>query len=343
MAAKMSLAAELFRAITTPKLTPIPAYLPESDGATVAWYLQSEYALNYTIDTSNLYWGGEVNKDHLFDIYKNFSQEKDSVKTRLAMLEFVTNNVTKYSCNCYCYMKMNDLSLDQWVRKMTHFDNGGDALCLYALSDMFGVHTTVITKGTAWTTVHGNYPGTLDNMLQLSDVKLVYLGQDRYTVLWRKLSSSDPSLHERSYNYAPMLPLALPPSQAEMETAKTLVNMQQGALVVDMLSDLPHPPEFDSPNVSPSADAMDKITDRYDVNLSGRPLNRDAMDQIIGLDDLAISNVRSLCVETNQEGTGLDAEQNLCVETDSSPPQTEHQMPKTGLHVENVCFKRMQY
>ena len=81
MATKMSLAAELFRAITAPKLTPIPAYLPESDAASVEWYLQSEYALNYMIDTSNLYWGGEVNKDHQFDIYKNFSSEKDSFKT----------------------------------------------------------------------------------------------------------------------------------------------------------------------------------------------------------------------------------------------------------------------
>ena len=77
----MSLAAELFRAITALKLSPIPAYLPESDGATVEWFLQCEYARDYTIDTSNLYWGGEVNKDHLFDIYKNFSADKDSVKT----------------------------------------------------------------------------------------------------------------------------------------------------------------------------------------------------------------------------------------------------------------------
>ena len=101
-----------------------------------------------------------------------------------------------------------------------------------------------------------------------------------------------------------------------------------------MSSKLPHPPEFDSPTDAPNADAMDKITDRYDVNLSGRPPNRDAMDQIIGLDDLVISNVHSLCVETNQEDTEPNAEENLCVETDSSPPQNQHQMPKTGLHVE---------
>ena len=269
MATKMSLAAELFRAITAPKLSPIPAYLPESDGATVEWFLQCEYTHDYTIDTSNLYWGGEVNKEHLFDIYMNFSSEKDSVKTRLSMLEFVANNVTKYTCNCYCYLRMNELTLDQWVRKMTHFDNGGDALSLYAMSDMFGVHTTVLTKGRAWTTVHGNYPGTLDDVLQLSEVKLVYLGQNQFATLWKKITPNEPSLHERSYNYTPMLPLALPPTHVEIETAETLVNMQQGLPVVDRSANLPHPPEFVSPNVSPNADAMDKITDRYDINSTG--------------------------------------------------------------------------
>ena len=82
----------------------IPAYLPESEAATVDWYLQSEYTHNYTIDISNLFWGGEVNKDYIFDIYKNFTAEKDSVKTRFSMLEFVANNATKYTRNCYCYL-----------------------------------------------------------------------------------------------------------------------------------------------------------------------------------------------------------------------------------------------
>ena len=339
MAAKMSLAAELFRAITAPKITPIPAYLPECDGTNVALFLQSGYARNYTIDTSNLHWGGEVNKDHLFDIYKNFTQDKDSVKTRLAMLEFVANNVTRYTRNCYCYLRMNGLTLDQWVRKMTHFDNGGDALCLYALSDMLGIHTMVLTKGKAWTTVHGNYPGSLDDVLQLSDVKLVYLGQDRYAVLWKKVTPDAPSLQERSFNYTPMLPLAQPPSQVEMEMAETLVNMQRGTPLVDTSADLPHPPEFVSPNVSPDADAMDKITDQYDVNLSGRPLIRDAMDQVIGLDELVITDVRSLCVETDPDTVEKDIEMDLHVETTISPSLVEQQKSKSALPVETFTLK----
>ena len=339
MAAKMSLAAELFRAITAPKLSPIPAYLPECDGATVDSFLQCEYARDYMIDTSNLYWGGELNKDHLFDIYKKFSSDKDSVKTRISMLEFVANNVTRYSRNCYCYLRMNELTLDQWVKKMTYFDNGGDVLSLYAMSDMFGVHTTVLTKVRAWTTVHGNYPGTLEDVLQLSDVKLVYLGQDRFATLWKKVSPDEPSLREQSFNYTPMLPLAHPPTHVEMETAETLINMQHSMPPADTSANLPHPPEFDSPNVSPTADAMDKITDRYDFHHAGRPLNRDAMDQIIGLDALKIKDVRSLAVETDQQASNPESNADLCVETpDLQSPNAKEPSNNDGMCVETNKF-----
>ena len=320
MAAKMSLASELFRAITAPKISPIPAYLPESDGLTVEWFLQSEYARDYTIDISNLYWDGELNKDHLFDVYKNFSSDKDSVKTRLSMLEYVANNVTRYTRNCFCYLRMNNLTLDQWVNKLTHFDNGGDVLSVYALSDMFGVHSTILTCGRAWTTVQGDYPGTLTDVLQLSDVKLAYLGQDRFATLWKKISPEDSSLRERSYNYAPMLQLAHPPTHIEIETAETLINLQQGMPPADNSANMPHPPEFESPNVVPTGDAMDKIVDRYDFNLASRPLAMDAMDQIIGLDYLKIVDVRSLAVETDQQPSNLDGDDELCVETEDLPP-----------------------
>ena len=63
------------------------------------------------------------------------------------------------------------------------------------------------------------------------------------------------------------------------------------------------------------------------------------MDQVIGLDDLVISNVRSLCVETNQETAKPDEELDLCVEMGSSPPPKEKQSPKTGLCVETFALK----
>ena len=242
MAEHPSLAAELFRAITAPNMAPIPQYLPESEAITVDWYLQSSLARDYAIDPCNIYWGGEINKDHIFDIYKGFAPEKDSVKTRLSMLEYVAKNVTRYSRMGYCYLHMNGLTLDQWVKKMTHFDNGGDALALYALSDLYGIHTTVITKSRPWTTVHGNFPGTLDDVLQLSSVKLAYLGLDRYAVLWKKISPNEPSIRKRNFNYTPMLPLQQPPTSEERETAESLINLHRGTSISTTTVSLPPPP-----------------------------------------------------------------------------------------------------
>ena len=84
-----------------------------------------------------------------------------------------------------------------------------------------------------------------------------------------------------------------------------------------------------------SSDAMEKLTDRYDVNLPGRPLLCDAMDQIVGISDLLIPTPPELNVETGQDTCELDT---LGVETD--PEKCEHTQKydndaySSALHVE---------
>ena len=92
MAGDSSIASELINAINLPNLKPIPSYLSEADAMTVRKYLQTEYALEYSIDTSNVYWGGEPNANHVYDIFSEFRSHHDSVKTRLEMLKFVIDN-----------------------------------------------------------------------------------------------------------------------------------------------------------------------------------------------------------------------------------------------------------
>ena len=93
MEAGSSLSAELLAAIQVP----MPAYLSESDALTVSDFIQINYASKYVIDVSNVHWGGEVNASHLFDIFSNFHAQKDSVKTHLDMIIFVTENMRRYS------------------------------------------------------------------------------------------------------------------------------------------------------------------------------------------------------------------------------------------------------
>ena len=227
---------------------------------------------------------------------------------------------------------MNELTLDQWVKKMTHFNNGGDALALYALSDLYGVHTTVITKSRPWTTVHGNYPGSLEEVLQLSSVKLAYLGDDQYAVLWKKISPHEPSVCQRNFNYTPMLLLQQPPTQEELETAETLMNLHQSTS-----ANLPPPPTIKGSSVDKDADAMDKVVNRYDVNPKGRPLLNDAMDQITGISALQLRDSAPLCVETQTKSA--DGAK-LCVEMSTTPELSETLSPKAALCVETPVLRK---
>ena len=234
MAATSSLSSELLAAIQVPNLRPMPAYLSESDSLTVAEFLQTHYAAYYKIDISNVYWGGEINTSHLFDIFCNFHPQKDSVKTRIDMISFVTSNYRRYSWDCDLFLHMNKLMLNDWVSKMSYWGNCGDALSIYAMSDMYGVHSYVVTKSKPWTTVANTFQGTDKDILKLCQVKLVYLGNHKYGKLIPKDFIGQSSYVTPSFNKASMIqpPPPLPPPTptvpmlvCELETANTLLDL----------------------------------------------------------------------------------------------------------------------
>ena len=154
----------------------MPAYLSEGDTLTVDEFMQSSYAADYVLDTSNVHWGGEVNSSHIFDIYCDYQVHRDSVKTRLDMIKYVTENSCRYDWDGQLFLRLNNLSLETWINKMSYWANSADALSLYALSDMCGIHTCVITKTKPWTTVDSNCEGTVNDVLDICQVKLAYLG-----------------------------------------------------------------------------------------------------------------------------------------------------------------------
>ena len=187
MAAQSSLTSEVLNVIKMPNIRPIRPYLAETDAVTSNIFMQSEYAQDYTIDTSNIHWGGEIHHGHVFDIYAIFNTSKDPVKTRLDMLQFIISNHQKYDWNAHLYLSMNRMNLGSWLERMSFFDICADAFAIYALSDMLGIHTTILTMSKPWTTVCGEYGGTVEDLLDVSSVNLVYLGQHKYARLWKKV------------------------------------------------------------------------------------------------------------------------------------------------------------
>ena len=104
------------------------------------------------------------------------------------------------------------------------WENGADALAIYSLNDMLGIHTTVLMKSKPWTTVSGKYQGDVYDLLRISKVTLVYLGQDRYAPLWKKTALIENSYVGPNFNYAPM---ANPPATLteEFHTTQTLLEL----------------------------------------------------------------------------------------------------------------------
>ena len=317
----------------------MPAYLSESDSLTVVEFLQTHYAAYYKINVSNMHWGGEINTSHLFDIFCNFLPQKDSVKTRIDMILFVTNNYRRYLWDCDLFLCMNKLTLNDWVSKMSYWGNCGDALAIYAMSDMYGVHSCVVTKSKPWTTVANTFQGIHIDVLKLCQVRLVYLGNHMYGKLLPKdfigqSSYVTPSFNEPSMMQPPPPPLpppTVPMLVHELETANTLLDLHSHETTSTCTGPI-EPVVTDSTFQLPdSADAMDKVVGHCEESSASAIVLKsiDAMDCIVStqLDqDNVIASV--LNVEIAEDDTW----------TESVTPDQDL-VPPTGLNVETSQLK----
>ena len=130
---------------------------------------------------------------------------------------------------------MNKLTLNNWVSKNVLLGKLWRCTChICDESDMYGVHTCVVTKSKPWTTVANTFQGTDIDILKLCQVKLVYLGNHKYGKLVPKDFIGQSSYVTPSFNTASMIQPLPPPSLPtptvpmlvrELETANTLLDL----------------------------------------------------------------------------------------------------------------------
>ena len=311
-----SIVAELLQKINLTKLRPIPNYLSSADAKTVSDFEQSKYGEEYILDISNIEWGKTSNDSHVFDIFSEFCIHRDSTKVRLDMLQHVAANNQRYKWDGHVFLTMHGIHLDIWHQKMSYWGTKADELAIYALSDMLQRHSFVVTKNRPWTTVDASVRGTDIEILHLCPVKLVFLGENRFGRLWRKLQRDPPVSTNQTNQPAfpdlmppPIINIPAPPTLEELETAETLLTMQSiTAETFDVQMELQEPTVsaihvlqggandilIENPfNMQDFADclsdAMDKIMEHEDVSFS-EPTNwlkfRDCMDLVTGrIDD----------------------------------------------------------
>ena len=193
------------------------------------------------------------------------------------------------------------------------------------MSDMNGVHTCIVTKSKPWTIVSNTFQGSDIDVLKLCQVKLVYLGNDKFGRLIPKDFIGQSSYVHPNFNAASMLQPVQPashPTQAVpmlvcgLETANTLLDLH-GTDSTEM-SIVPIEPENTAtPSELPdNSDAMDKIVGYCEEPnlLSEHDLlkSKDAMDLIVSTqpDDaqLNVLNVETITMVFGKQDVGLNAE-----------------------------------
>ena len=292
-----SIAAELLQQINLTKIRPTPNYLSPADALTVEEFEQSKYGGEYTVDVSNIVWGNASNNSHVFDIFSKFTAHHDSTKTRLDMLNFVASNNQRYKWDCHVFFSMHAIYLDTWLKKMSYWGTKADELAVYTLSDMLNIHSFIVTKHRPWTTVDASVQGTPLEILHLCPVKIVFLGDNRYGRLWRKLqptqcvSTYQTTLLPVFPDTQPMETDTAPPTQTELETAKTLLTMQSAQSTVADQSDQTTSKvalELQEPTVTMVSQMAELVIDipnvpienQYSMNLL------DAMDKVVNHEDV---------------------------------------------------------
>ena len=164
---------------------------------------------------------------------------------------------------------------------MAFWANPADTMAIYALSNQFGLHTSVITNSKLWTTVTPEFQGTEWDVLDISPIKLLYMGANRFGQIWKKAVPDQPSFYGPNFNYQPMLSLTSVPSTDNVETACTLVQISDNVSQYLQSAETTTPPMFEGPEVTIEDDTMDKIVGKYDVCMWKPSLCTDAMDQIV--------------------------------------------------------------
>ena len=162
----------------------------------------------------------------------------------------------------------------------------------------------MVTKHCPWTTVDASVKGTSLEILHLCPVKLVFLGDDRYGRLWRKLQ---PAQHVSTHQ-TDLLPVfpdtqpletdSAPPTLMELETVETLLTMHTAqASEVDQSDHTTSNAvlELQEPIITTESQITDFVIDMSNVptELQNSANLLDAMDKVVNHEDVSFAELSS--------------------------------------------------
>ena len=216
-----SILSDLNAAIKQHKYSDYINYITPGDGLNIGDFHKSLLADRYWVDTRICFDKDGVCDDMLFELFGSYSAD-DSITVRATTIAEVKDNYDWYDKASYILNIIKGTDLDSWLNIMKYEGIHGDEITIHALSRIYQRHVVVYSKNRPWTTIKPDGTLNKENLWEMCDVHLLYLGQHVYAELKRKPFSE---ITHRKLVTDPQAQLAAIKSQQSETTAGEPVDL----------------------------------------------------------------------------------------------------------------------
>ena len=142
----------------------------------------------FNIDRTNCLRKGEINNDHLFELFGCYSDE-DAEAVRSDAVERIESGKTVYIEVGQEFFERRCWSFNEWAMAICSQYYHGDEMLLYVLCRIFHRHAVVICDNRYWCTFDNLSDMPIEAILDACDLHLVYLRPGMFGKLQLKKTS----------------------------------------------------------------------------------------------------------------------------------------------------------
>ena len=182
---RKSIASELFNRMQPRPYKLYVSTIPNEDAITLEEFKTTRWSTYYLVDIVNLVSNGKTNPNHLFELFAKFNG-KSAVEVHLLLLKHIESNIDFYERHSVVCLKNRGMRFDMWIESIGNETTFCDELALMGLCALYNRHCLVFTKNKFWSSLDTTAPIGFMKLLQQCSVKLIFLGDLKFSVLhWK--------------------------------------------------------------------------------------------------------------------------------------------------------------
>ena len=176
------MAGKLFHLLSPYNHINIIAHLSIKDVFAQKHFVHHWLSKSYWMDTHKCYKQRCKYSQQIFEIFATFNEEEPS-QVRKDIVKLIQQEKDLYSTIGQHHLRCSKLNIEEWIKLMLSDSVFGDELMLYTLSRTYQRHVVIFTAHGYWTTVGSDEPLSPMRLLDICEVRLMYIGTHMYSEL----------------------------------------------------------------------------------------------------------------------------------------------------------------